>query len=142
MCLNRRSVLLHMRHILTLSAALLAAASFAGSTAHATDLSIPAYSRDANGIALAVTEMLPALDDCVASHQALGGSGSVELKIAFAVDTHGEIANLSVDGAPVTTTLPSCIEGTLSAMHFQQGERSVQVKLPLIAAAKTESVIR
>ena len=139
------SVLYDMAHFTTIFTTALFALSM-GSTALAgapsLEDAIPAYSRDANGIAMAVTEILPSIDDCVASHQALGGEGEIQMSIAFAVNERGEIAGLSIDGSAATTTLPSCIEGTLSAMRFQQGDRSVNVQLPLIASARTESSLR
>ena len=103
---------------------------------------IPAYSRDANGIALAVTELLPALENCVASHQALGGAEKVELGIAFAVGTEGEVANFTIESPNLPNTgIDSCIEGTLSAMRFSPGATAIPVQLPLLAGATSQGAI-
>jgi len=136
------SVMGHFTTIFTTALLALTLGSTAQAGAPSLEDTIPAYSRDANGIAMAVTEILPSIDDCVASHQALGGDGEIEMSIAFAVNERGEIASLTIDGTQTSTTLPSCIEGTLSAMRFQQGERSVNVQLPLIASARTQSALR
>ena len=72
------SVLLRMRPLKTITIALLAGfstTSLAGTPSLAE--AIPAYSRDAQGIAMAVTELLPSIDNCVTAHQALGGGGDV-----------------------------------------------------------------
>ena len=113
----------------------LAAAAFAD-TAAAGSEPIPAYSRDAKGIALAVTELLPSLDNCVTSHEALGGKGDVTFEIAFEVNTDGEIADLTIESRDVPVTgLDSCIEGALSAMRFQPGEFAIPVQIPLTSSA-------
>ncbi|MAY81397.1 MAG: hypothetical protein CL930_11510 [Deltaproteobacteria bacterium] len=136
----------YMRPITPFMIALFSLALGMGSTAQAGAPSpaetIPAYSRDANGIALAVTELLPALDNCVASHQALGGSEKVELAIAFAVGTEGEVANFTIQSPNLPATgIDSCIEGTLSAMRFNPGATAIPVQLPLLAGATTEGAV-
>ena len=138
------SVLFCMRPLKTITIALLAGfstTSLAGTPSLAE--AIPAYSRDAQGIAMAVTELLPSIDNCVTAHQALGGEGDVTFDIAFDVSTEGEVAGLSVasERAPVTG-LDSCIEGTLSAMRFQPGGHTIPVQMPLTASAKTDAVMQ
>ena len=138
------SVLLGMRPLKTITIALLAGfstTSLAGTPSLAE--AIPAYSRDAQGIAMAVTELLPSIDNCVTAHQALGGEGDVTFDIAFDVSTEGEVAGLSAasERAPVTG-LDSCIEGTLSAMRFQPGGHTIPVQMPLTASAKTDAVMQ
>ena len=135
-----------MRPYTPFMTALFALAFGLGTTAQAGTPSlaetIPAYSRDANGIALAVTELLPALDNCVASHQALGGAEKVELAIAFAVGTEGEVADFTIESSELPATgIDSCIEGTLSAMRFNPGAQTIPVRLPLLAAASTQSSV-
>jgi hypothetical protein len=104
---------------------------------------IPGYSRDANGIAMAVTELLPSIDNCVASHEALGGAPEVQLDIAFSVNTTGEVSGLTIESADAPKTgIDSCIEGTLSAMRFAPGTQEIPVQLPLTASARTENALR
>ena len=139
------SVLEGMRPLMTITTALLAglfsSASLAGTPSLAE--AIPAYSRDAQGIAMAVTELLPSIDNCVTAHQALGGAGDVTFAIAFDVSTEGEVAGLSVESEKVPVTgLDSCIEGTLSAMRFQPGGQTIPVQMPLTASAKSETAMQ
>ena len=104
---------------------------------------IPAYSRDANGIAMAVTELLPSIDNCVAAHQAMGGQDEVTFNIAFAVTTSGEVGELLIEGQESDTTgLNICIGGTLSAMHFTPGAHAIPVQMPLTASARTEGAMQ
>ena len=100
---------------------------------------IPAYGRDANGIAMAVTELLPSIDNCVSAHQALGGAADVRFDIAFQVSPEGEVADFSIESAsPPSTGIDSCIEGTLSAMRFAPGTQSIPVQMPLTASTGTD----
>ena len=134
-----------MRPLMTITTALLAGLFSTTSLAGTPSLaeSIPAYSRDAQGIAMAVTELLPSIDNCVTAHQALGGADDVTFDIAFDVSTEGEVAELSVESEKVPVTgLDSCIEGTLSAMRFQPGVQAIPVQMPLTASAKTETVMQ
>lgn len=142
MVFDRGSVLLCMKDSNTIIIAILALLSF-GATAQAetTPLSdtIPAYSRDANGIAMALSELLPSIDNCVAAHQAMGGQDKVTFHIAFVVATSGEVGELVIEGQEADTTgLNACINGTLSAMHFTPGAEAIPVQVPLIASARTE----
>lgn len=103
---------------------------------------IPAYSRDARGISLAVSELLPSIDNCVTSHEALGGVDEIALDIAFDVSPAGEVAELSIKSETLPTTgLDSCIEGTLSAMRFAPGEATVPVQMPLTASTKVQGTL-
>ena len=141
------SVLFYMRPLHTITTALLAGFFATSSTAIAGAPSpaetIPGYSRDANGIALAVTELLPSLDNCVASHEALGGASEVSLDIAFSVNAGGEVAELTIESAELPNTgIDSCIEGTLSAMRFAPGTNAIPVQLPLTASARTQTVVQ
>ena len=140
------SVLSCMSYSNTITIAIFAFLSF-GTAAQAGTPSlsetIPAYSRDASGIAMAVTELLPSIDNCVAAHQAMGGQGEVTFNIAFAVTTSGEVGELVVEGQEADTTgLNSCIGGTLSAMHFTPGAQAIPVQMPLTASARIESAIQ
>jgi hypothetical protein len=133
-----------MRPLNTITTALLVGMFSSTSLAGTPSLAdtIPAYSRDAQGIALAVTELLPSIDNCVTAHQALGGEGDVTFAIAFDVSTEGEVADLSIESEKVPVTgIDSCIEGTLSAMRFQPGAQPIPVQMPLTASAKTESAL-
>lgn len=147
MAFGRRSVLLHMTPANTFKTALFALAFAASTTAQAGAPSltetIPAYSRDANGIAMAVTELLPSIDNCVAAHQALGGENEVTFDINFDVDTNGAVDALNINSERVHETgLSSCIEGTLSAMRFAPGTTAIPVQMPLTAAARTETAVQ
>ena len=103
---------------------------------------IPDYSRDASGIAMAVTELLPSLDNCMVSHEALGGAAEVHLDIAFSVSKGGEVAGLTIESPDAAKTgIDSCIEGTLSAMRFAPGTQAIPVQLPLTASARTEAAL-
>ena len=141
------SVCLGMTPAKTITTALFAlitlgAGSVANAGAPSLAESIPAYSRDANGIAMAVTELLPSIDNCVAAHQALGGESTVQFDINFAVDTNGAVNGLSIDTETVHNTgVDSCIEGTLSAMRFAPGATAIPVQMPLTAAARTETAM-
>ncbi len=141
------SVLLYMRPFHTITTALLAA-SFAVSTtaiagAPSPAETIPGYSRDANGIAMAVTELLPSIDNCVAAHEALGGASDVSLDIAFSVSKVGEVAGLTIDTQDIPNTgIDSCIEGTLSAMRFAPGTQEIPVHLPLTASAQVKTALK
>ena len=131
----------------TITTALFALALGASSTAEAGAPSlaetIPAYSRDASGIAMAVTELLPSIDNCVAAHQALGGAGEIKFDINFAVDKEGAVGELNISSADAPQTgLDTCIEGTLSAMRFAPGATAIPVQMPLTAAARTETAIQ
>ncbi len=135
-----------MRPLLQITTAFLAGFFMTSSTAFAGAPSpadtIPGYSRDANGIAMAVTELLPSLDNCVASHEALGGATEVRLDIAFSVSTGGEVADLTIDSTDAPKTgIDSCIEGTLSAMRFAPGTQAIPVQLPLTASARVETAL-
>ncbi len=145
MKLNGSSVLQSMRPLHIITFALLAGVFSFGSTAQAGTPSlteaIPAYQRDANGIALAVTELLPSLDNCVSAHQALGGNGEVKFDIAFEVSPEGEIAALKIETKEQSTGVDSCIEGTLSAMRFAPGAHAIPVQMPLTASARNESAL-
>jgi hypothetical protein len=102
------------------------------------------HARDANGIAIAVTELLPAIGDCLDSDRVLGGPGHMKVLIAFNVIESGEIGDLVIDGLEsrtATSTLPTCLEGTISAMRFAPGDRSIPVQLPLQASAESPSQI-
>jgi len=104
---------------------------------------IPAYSRDANGIAMAVTELLPSIDNCVAAHEALGGAPEMQFDIQFEVVQSGAVNGLNIKSAEAHNTgVDSCIEGTLSAMRFAPGATAIPVQLPLTAAARTETAMR
>ena len=71
---------------------------------------IPGYSRDINGIAMAVTELL-SLDNCVASHESARRATEVRLGIAFSVSTGGEVADLTIESADAPKTgIDSCIK--------------------------------
>jgi hypothetical protein len=136
-----------MRPSNTITTALLAAAfgfsttAFAGAPSPAE--TIPGYSRDANGIAMAVTEVLPSIDNCVAAHEALGGASEVTLAIAFSVNKTGEVAELTIESESLPTTgIDSCIEGTLSAMRFAPGTQAIPVQLPLTASARVETALQ
>ena len=43
---------------------------------------------------MAVTELLPSIDNCVTAHQALGGEGDVTFDIAFDVSTRARSGTL------------------------------------------------
>lgn len=136
-----------MRPLHTITTALLAAAFGFSTTALAGAPSpaetIPGYSRDAKGIALAVTEILPSIDNCVTAHEALGGAPEVTLEIAFSVNTTGEVAELTIESERLPNTgIDSCIEGTLSAMRFAPGAQEIPVQLPLTASARIDSVLQ
>lgn len=140
------SVCIGMTPATTITTALFALFVGLGSTANAGTPSlaesIPAYSRDANGIAMAVTELLPSIDNCVAAHQALGGEPTVQFDINFAVDTTGAVDGLSIATETAHNTgVDSCIEGTLSAMRFAPGATAIPVQMPLTAAARTETAM-
>lgn len=140
------SVLWCMSYSNTITIAIFAFLSF-GTAAQAGTPSlsetIPAYSRDANGIAMAVTELLPSIDNCVAAHQAMGGTNEVTFNIAFAVTTSGEVGELVIEGQETDTTgLNICIGGTLSAMHFTPGAHDIPVQMPLTASARTAGVMQ
>ena len=142
----QHSVVWTMRPLSTITFTLLCGLLSFGMTANAgtpalADV-IPAYQRDAKGIALAVTEILPSLDNCVSAHQALGGDGEVSFDIAFNVSPEGEIADLNVASErQLSTGIDSCIEGTLSAMRFAPGAHPVPVQMPLTASARTETTL-
>jgi len=136
-----------MRPSNTITTALLAVAfgfstsAFAGAPSPAE--TIPGYSRDANGIAMAVTEVLPSLDNCVSAHEALGGASEVTLAIAFSVNKTGEVAELTIESESLPTTgIDACIEGTLSAMRFAPGTQPIPVQLPLTASARIDTVLQ
>jgi hypothetical protein len=140
------SVTLNMRpltHItLTLLCGVLAFGHPASAGTPALSTAIPAYDRDAKGIALAVTELLPSIDNCVSAHQALGGAADIAFDIAFQVSPEGEIAKFTIDSKNAPTTgVDSCIEGTLSALRFAPGTQSIPVQMPLTASASTENTI-
>ena len=146
MCLSDFSVYTHMRPLLQITTAFLAgfimtsSTAFAGTPAPAE--TIPGYSRDASGIAMAVTELLPSLDNCMVSHEALGGATEVHLDIAFSVSKGGEVADLTIESPDAPKTgIDSCIEGTLSAMRFAPGTQPIPVQLPLTASARTEAAL-
>jgi hypothetical protein len=141
MTLAGDSVLIGMRPLLIITSAFFAS-GFGTAQAGTSALSaaIPAYSRDAQGIAMAVTELLPSIDNCVSAHQALGGQPDVSFEIAFDVSTEGEVAGLIIESPQLPTTgLDSCIEGTLSAMRFAPGVYAIPVQMPLTASVKTDS---
>ena len=147
MCFADHSVYIHMRPFIQITIAFLAGFLMTSSTALAGAPSpaetIPGYSRDANGIAMAVTELLPSLDNCVASHEALGGAPEVRLDIAFSVATGGEVADLVIDNPEASKTgIDSCIEGTLSAMRFAPGTQEIPVQLPLTASASIKTALQ
>ena len=136
-----------MRPTHTITTALLAGSfalsttAFAGAPAPAEV--IPGYSRDANGIAMAVTELLPSIDNCVTAHEALGGDSEVTLDIAFSVSTQGEVDGLTIESADLPNTgIDSCIEGTLSAMRFAPGNQAIPVQLPLTASASIKTALQ
>ena len=136
-----------MRPLHTITTAFLAGffavstTAFAGAPSPAD--TIPGYSRDANGIAMAVTELLPSIDNCVAAHEALGGDSEVSLDIAFSVSKVGEVAGLTIDTKDTPNTgIDSCIEGTLSAMRFAPGTQEIPVQLPLTASAQNRSALQ
>ena len=146
MCIGGNSVCVCMRPLQTFMFALCCSVIGLGSSANAGTPSlseaIPAYSRDARGISLAVSELLPSIDNCVTAHQALGGVDEVALDIAFDVSPAGEVAELSIESKSLPTTgLDSCIEGTLSAMRFAPGEVSIPVEMPLTASTKVQSTL-
>jgi hypothetical protein len=131
-----------MRHLLILTTAFFATAATAQAGTPSLSEVIPAYSRDAQGIAMAVTEVLPSIENCVTAHQALGGAPSVSFDIAFDVSTDGEVALLTIDSDKLPATgLDSCIEGTLSAMRFVPGTQAVPVSMPLTASVTTETTV-
>ena len=141
------SVLLFMTPANTITTALFALALGLSNTAQAgagaLSETIPAYSRDASGIAMAVTELLPSIDNCVAAHQALGGNGQVTFDINFDVDVQGAVDGLTIESATTPTTgLDTCIEGTLSAMRFAPGTTTIPVQMPLTAAARVETAVQ
>ena len=143
MALADDSVLVGMRPLLIITSAFFAL-GFGTAQAGTPELSvaIPAYSRDAQGIAMAVTELLPSIDNCVSAHQALGGQPEVSFEIAFDVSTEGEVAGLIIESQQLPTTgLDSCIEGTLSAMRFTPGVHAIPVQMPLTASVKTDGQV-
>jgi hypothetical protein len=123
----------------------LAAALFSCGIAHAEPTStavLTPHTRDAPGIASAVTELLPAIGDCLDSDRVLGGPAHMRVLIAFNVIESGEVGDLIIDGIADrigTSTLPGCLEGTLAAMRFAPGARAIPVQLPLEATAQTQS---
>jgi len=101
---------------------------------------ITPHTRDAAGVASAVTELLPAIGDCLESDRVLGGPDHMQVQIAFKVIESGEVGDLVIDGLADrvhTSPLPSCLEGTLAAMRFAPGTRAIPVQLPLEASART-----
>jgi len=135
-----------MGHSNTTTIAIFAFLSF-GTTAQAgtpaLSDTIPAYSRNATGIAMAVTELLPSIDNCVAAHQAMGGQDKVTFNIAFEVTTSGEVGALVIESQEADTTgLNTCIGGTLSAMHFTPGAHDIPVQMPLTASARIAGVMQ
>ncbi len=141
------SVFRCMRPLHTIMTALLAGSLAFTTTALAGAPSpaetIPGYSRDANGIAMAVTELLPSIDNCVTAHEALGGASEVTLDIAFSVSKVGEVAGLTIESTDIPNTgIDSCIEGTLSAMRFAPGNQEVPVHLPLTASASIKTALQ
>ncbi len=145
-----RSVLIgmaHKAHTLSTSAlrGILTAALIGCSLVHAetpTTLEITPHTRDAPGIANAVTELLPAIGDCLDSDRALGGPENMRVMIAFNVIESGEVGDLVIDGLAErlsSSPLPSCLEGTLAAMRFAPGTHPIPVQLPLEASAQTKS---
>ena len=140
MCLALDSVYMGMRLFITITIAFFATAASAQAGTPALSEAIPAYSRDAQGIAMAVTEVLGSIDNCVSAHQALGGAAQVSMDIAFDVSVDGEVADLIIDAEQLPATgLDSCIEGTLSAMRFVPGATAIPVQMPLTASVKVES---
>ena len=142
-----RSVFLGMTPAHTITTAIFALLMGVSSAAQAGAPSltetIPAYSRDANGIAMAVTELLPSIDNCVAAHEALGGAPEMQFDIQFEVVQSGAVNGLNIKSAEAHNTgVDSCIEGTLSAMRFAPGATAIPVQLPLTAAARTETAMR
>jgi len=128
---------------LTQSARRIAALTLLGcGIAHADDSkTVVPHTRDASGIASAVTEVMPAIGDCLESDRALGGPDHLRVMIAFNVVESGEIGSLVINGLQSRahlTPLPSCLEGTLAAMRFAAGTQAIPVKLPLEARATTE----
>jgi hypothetical protein len=118
-----------------------ALALVAGGIAHADDSVVP-HTRDAAGISSAITEILPAIGDCLESDRALGGPDQLRFMIAFDVIESGEIGSFVIDGLQSRThltPLPSCLEGTLAAMRFAPGPRPIPVELPLKAHATVET---
>ena len=100
------------------------------------------HTRDASGIASAVTEVMPAIGDCLESDRALGGPAHLSVMIAFNVVESGEIGELVINGLQDRThltPLPSCLEGTLAAMRFAPGTQAIPVELPLEARATEEA---
>jgi len=100
------------------------------------------HTRDASGIAAAVTQVIPSIGDCLESDRALGGPAQLRVMIAFDVFKSGEIGSLVIDGLEDRahlSTLPACLEGTLAAMRFAPGPSAISVQLPLEARAITES---
>jgi hypothetical protein len=118
-----------------------ALALVAGGIAHADDPVAP-HTRNAAGIASAVTEIMPAIGDCLESDRALGGPAQLRVMIAFDVIESGEIGSLVIDGLQSRThltPLPSCLEGTLAAMRFAPGATAIPVQLPLEAHSTVQS---
>ena len=120
-----------------------ALALFGCGIAHADDSNtIVPHTRDAAGIASAVTEVMPAIGDCLESDRTLGGPDHLSVMIAFNVIENGEIGSLVINGLQDRThltPLPSCLEGTLAAMRFAPGTKAIPVQLPLEARAATET---
>lgn len=145
MCTSVGSVLPVMAHTtLTPSVRRIAAlALLSCGIAHADDSNtVTPHTRDAAGIASAVSEVMPAIGNCLESDRALGGPEHLSVMIAFDVIENGEIGALVINGLQNRahlTPLPSCLEGTLAAMRFAPGTEAIPVELPLEARAATET---
>jgi len=113
-----------------------------GGIAQADEITIvTAHSRDANGIAQAITQIMPSIGDCLESDRTLGGPSHLQAMIAFDVIESGEIGSLVIHGLQDRThlsSLPSCLEGTLAALRFTPGGHTIPVQLPLEVTARTE----
>ena len=120
---------------------LMTIALLAGGIAHADD-SVTPHTRDASGIASAVTEVLPAIGDCLESDRAIGGPDELSVMIAFDVIENGEIGSLVINGLHARvgqSPLPACLEGTIAALRFAPGTKAIPVQLPLEARAADET---
>lgn len=94
------------------------------------------FARTAEGVAAAVGEVLPLLQDCASA--ATAASGVRLVRVRFDVDEDGVVAPKASAWTGEDAALASCMSGPFQALRFQPGEQVLPVEVPVSVVIEEE----
>lgn len=95
------------------------------------------FARTAVGVAAAVGEVLPRLQDCASAAQA---SGVRMVRVRFEIDEDGVVVPKSSAWTGEDAALASCMEAPFAGLRFQPGEQPIPVEVPVSVVIEEEAL--